>query len=71
MKTEQSIELLLTPSEAAKALKLSERTLWTMTQRNEVPVVHLGRSPRYPLEALKSWIAEKLAIQNPVCNPTP
>jgi excisionase family DNA binding protein len=51
------LQLLLTPCEAAKALSICERSLWTMTKTNQIPVVHIGRSVRYPLDELKQWIS--------------
>ena len=53
--------LLMTTREAARALSISERTLWSLTQRGEIPCVRLGRLVRYDrndlvaaIEALKS-----------------
>ena len=53
--------LLVTAREAARALSISERTLWTLTQRGEIPCVRFGRLVRYDhsdlvvaIEALKS-----------------
>lgn len=39
--------LLLTALEAAKTLSISQRTLWTLTQRGEVPCIKIGRLNRY------------------------
>jgi excisionase family DNA binding protein len=50
-------QLLLTPREAAKALAVSERTLWQLTKDGTIPAVHVGRSVRYSLEGLRAWIA--------------
>ena len=49
-------KLLLTPRDAAKALSISERTLWSLTQRGDVPVVRLGRSVRYDPRDLTAFI---------------
>ncbi|MGB7158218.1 MAG: helix-turn-helix domain-containing protein [Tepidisphaeraceae bacterium] len=48
--------LLLTPREAAKALRLSERTLARYTADGEIPVVRIGRSVRYDPRSLSQWI---------------
>jgi excisionase family DNA binding protein len=48
--------LLLTTREAAKALKISERTLWTFTTQREIPCVRIGRSVRYSPKDLERWI---------------
>ncbi len=52
-------DLLLTPAEAAKALSISERTLWTFTRSNQIPAVHIGRSVRYCPDSLREWITQK------------
>jgi excisionase family DNA binding protein len=51
-------KLLVTAREAAAALSISERTLWTLTQSGDIPVVRLGRSVRYSVEALREHIAQ-------------
>jgi excisionase family DNA binding protein len=49
---------LLTARAAAAALSVSERKLWAMTHpRGPIPVVKIGRSVRYPSEALRAWVA--------------
>lgn len=47
--------ILLTPPEAAEALAMSERRLWELTQRGEIPCVRNGRSVRYRTRALEDW----------------
>ena len=54
--------MLISPREAAKALSICERTLYSMTKRGEIPAVHIGRCVRYDPEALKSWIKKSLKI---------
>ena len=51
--------LLLTPREAAEALAISPRKLWSMTASGESPHVRLGRCVRYPVAELQSWIAKQ------------
>jgi len=52
-------KLLLRPPEAAEALGLSPRALWSLTApRGPIPAVYLGRSVRYDPETLRRWIAE-------------
>ncbi|REJ90645.1 MAG: DNA-binding protein [Planctomycetota bacterium] len=48
--------LLLTPPQAAEALAISPRKLWSMTASGEIPHVRLGRSVRYPVDDLQRWI---------------
>jgi excisionase family DNA binding protein len=47
---------LVTAREAAKLLGCSERTLWTITDRKELPVVRIGRRVSYDTRDLSSWI---------------
>ncbi|MCA9049126.1 MAG: helix-turn-helix domain-containing protein [Planctomycetaceae bacterium] len=48
---------LLTPREAAKALRISERTLYSLTQpRGTIPVVRIGRAVRYSADSLERWV---------------
>jgi excisionase family DNA binding protein len=51
--------LLLTAREAAKALAISEKTLWSLTTpRGPIPAIRVGeRSIRYSVAALEKWIA--------------
>ena len=52
-------QLLLTPRQAAQALQISERKLWSMKALGEIPHVLLGRSVRYPRADLQQWIEER------------
>ena len=48
---------LLSAREAAKALAMSERTLWQLTvPRGPIRVVRVGRAVRYAHEDLDEWI---------------
>jgi excisionase family DNA binding protein len=49
-------DCLLRPREAAQWLKISERTLWSLTQRGELPAVRIGRSVRYDLTDLVAFV---------------
>ena len=53
--TEQIRYLL--PFEAAKFLRVSERTLWTLTKRGEIPCARVGISKRYSIDALERFMA--------------
>lgn len=55
-------KLLLTAAEAAEALSVSPRTLWTLTQSGQIPSIKIGRLVRYDPEALRRWI-EKMGDQ--------
>ena len=53
--------LALRPREAAKALGISTRTLWSWTKGGLLPCVRVGRGKRqvvlYPVEQLRAWLA--------------
>lgn len=50
---------LLRPREAAEWLKISERSLWTLTQRDELRCIRIGRSVRYDLAELVAFVAAR------------
>ena len=58
-------KLLLTPVEAAEALSMSPRTLWTLTHdedippEDRIPCIKIGRLVRYDPAALQRWIEKK------------
>ncbi len=54
--------LLITASEAAKLLHVSEKTLWNHTEPrgNRIPVVRFGKTLRYSRAALQEWIARQI-----------
>lgn len=54
--------LLVTKKEAATALCISERTLFTLTKKGIVPVVRLKNSVRYHLPTVEKAV---LALQSP------
>jgi excisionase family DNA binding protein len=53
------VRLLLRPREAAKALSISERTLWSLTQRRELRAVRIGRAVAYSLDELRDFIRRR------------
>jgi excisionase family DNA binding protein len=52
-------QLLLTPKQAALALQLSERTLWELTRRGEIPRLKIGASVRYDVRDLAAFVDAK------------
>ncbi|MEW4490966.1 helix-turn-helix domain-containing protein [Thalassoglobus sp. JC818] len=52
-------DLLVTPRQAANLLSISERTLWGMTKRCDLPHIRIWRSVRYSVEDLRDWIARQ------------
>jgi len=54
--------LLITPREAAKLMSISERTLWTLTHKRDLPYVRIGRSIRYSPSDLVGWIEKNKTV---------
>ena len=63
---EAALCILLSPREAAKALSICEKTLYTYTKAGRIPAVRIGRSVRYSLEDLKQWVrsASEKEVEN-------
>jgi excisionase family DNA binding protein len=53
--------LLLTATEAAEALAISPRTLWSLTDSGDLPCVRIGRAVRYDPADLRAWIDRRKA----------
>lgn len=51
--------LLLTRRQAAEALAISERKLWSITASGELPHIRLGRCVRYSLDDVQRLIEDK------------
>jgi hypothetical protein len=45
--------LLMTPTEAAAALRISPRLLWSKTKLGEIPCLRIGKAVRYSTAALQ------------------
>jgi predicted DNA-binding transcriptional regulator AlpA len=56
MLTNQDAPTLWTSREAAKALAISQRKLWDLTNRNIIPRVLIGRSVRYDPQDIRAYI---------------
>lgn len=52
-------QMLLTPRDAARLLSLSERTLYSLRRRGELPAVQVGRAVRFDVTDLRAWIDQK------------
>ena len=50
---------VLTLREAAHYLRLSERTLWDLARRDEVPSFKLGKQYRFSLSSLEKLAGER------------
>lgn len=55
--------LLLTPREAAEALRISQRKLWGLTASGQIPCVRIGRSVRYQPNDLRTWIDRRKGVR--------
>ena len=54
--TLDGVRLLIKPKEAALALAISERSLWQLTKDGSLPCVRIGRTVRYDLRDLETWV---------------
>jgi excisionase family DNA binding protein len=51
--------LLIDSKEAARLLKVSERTLWRLHHTGEMPPpIRIGRAVRWNIDALRKWVEE-------------
>lgn len=56
----QANPILLRPRDAARVLGISERLLWSLTARSELPCVRISRRcVRYRLADLEAWAASR------------
>jgi excisionase family DNA binding protein len=55
--------MALRPKDAAKALGVSTRHLWTLTAQGHIPCVRVGSGKRqlvlYPVDVLRNWLARQ------------
>lgn len=54
------LRLLLSADDAAQALSISTRTLWTLSQSNQVLSIRIGRRRLYPVENLEAYIRQRV-----------
>jgi excisionase family DNA binding protein len=48
--------LALRPKDAARALGIGQRTLWTLTKTGAIPAVKVGTCTLYPVDELRAWL---------------
>ncbi len=63
--TDETAQLLLDVPTAARALGLCEKSLWTLSNCGDLPVVRVGRRVLYDPADLKAWIAATKSISRP------
>ncbi len=51
--------LLMTAQQAADALTISPRLLWTLTHNRQIPCIRIGRAVRYDPADLRAWISSR------------
>ncbi len=56
--------LALRPRDAARALGIGERLLWSKTIAGEIPAARIGRAVVYPVHMLKEWLETQTARGN-------
>jgi excisionase family DNA binding protein len=49
--------LALRPKDAARALGISDRLLWSWTNQGKIPCVRIGKRLVYPVQQLTAWLA--------------
>lgn len=52
---------LFSPAQAAAVLGIGRTKVYELIGRQELPVLHIGRSVRIPIEAIDAWIKRQLA----------
>lgn len=57
--TETLTRLALRPVDAAKALAISPRTLFTLTKAGDIPCTRVGRAVLYRPADLDKWLQSK------------
>ena len=62
------LPLAMRPKVAARAIGVSERTLWTLTQRGEIPFTRIGNCVIYPTGPILRWLEEQ-TIHPPIRRP--
>ena len=51
-----SQRLLARPEEAAELLGVGRSTIYELMRAGELPVVHIGRAARIPIQELRHWV---------------
>jgi len=62
------LPLAMRPQIAAKAIGISERTLWSLTKRGAIPHSKIGECVVYPTAAILAWL-EEITENPPVKRP--
>jgi excisionase family DNA binding protein len=57
--------LMVTPTEAARLLSIGRTKIYQLIATGVLPSVHIGRSVRVPVDALRKWIARNSTRDRP------
>jgi len=53
----QGLQEIMTVSEVANYLHLSQATIYQMARNGQIPVARIGRTWRFTRESINSWIS--------------
>jgi excisionase family DNA binding protein len=59
--------LLVDTLGAARALSVSERTVWSLMKRGDLPAIRIGRALRFAAEDLREWVDRRRADGGKEC----
>lgn len=62
------LPLAMRPKTAARAIGVSERTLWTLTKRGDIPHAKIGGCTVYPVAAILAYL-DAITAHPPVKRP--
>ncbi len=51
--------VLLTVADAARALAIGRTTMYELIRDGSIPVIHIGRSTRVPVEAIRAFAYQR------------
>ena len=51
--------VLLTVADAARALAIGRTTMYELIRDGSIPVIHIGRSTRVPVEAIRAFACQR------------
>jgi excisionase family DNA binding protein len=66
-----TVRIGLRLQEAATALGVSRRTLWTWTKEGKVPHARIGDTTLYSVDVLREWLRENSRAAGPGANDGP
>jgi len=64
-------EEVMSVREVAEFLGLTESTIYKKVRRGELPVARIGRSLRFPKDAIRKWLAENTLAKPAVSHVLP